>query len=814
MKNILLAFMLCFSVTSVISQTVQSSTFRGGIQDYANLQELRNTLVVPKKGDKVFVLSSKLYYVWESLSTVNDDGDLVIKQNNLLTGRFINYTKNFTLAEKAKLNALSLTVVDLTPYATKQNPTFIGNRVILESPTPTIMMRNTLSNADINAIEVSQNQEVKIANGAIIAQGNGGSNTIYVQNNNGNVGLGINLPTSKLSVNGSIGFGLNATKDLQSILDTKASLLSPVFSGTVTGINASMIGLPNVENTSDINKIVSIPVQTALNLKANQTAISNINNTSDLNKPVSTATQAGLDLKLSLSGGVLSGDISNTSTGFIRMPVGTTAQRPAFPLNGMRRYNIDTNRDEFYADGAWRNHARLDGDIFTGNHAFTGANLMVGTTINAGFRLDVNGTARFANQVIFDARIISADIMTGRIIQNVNTFRSAGEATSGIRHAFLSYTNTDNTIGSVTTPHLASSAFGTPMFAAANATQTYTNASTLFINGSPIAGTNAVIANAFSLFVNSGNSFFGGNASFTNSIGIGTTAPTHSLTLGQGNTGVVSYRTADQTVNFERVRQFWSSTDFLISSENAGTGIKRNIVIDAPIISMAGASVTATNYTATVLISTPNLSSTADNVAMGLSTRLYSTIPNALSIGTNTSTHTSGSFNPVRINPTYNQVASTASNTDLLVNRTETSIGSGVQRLLDLQVGGNSRFSVDNAGTVTLVGNITKTSPLIISAPSLIELQSNVNISNSFRVQNHLFIDGVRTLIGGNVLQNTSAILEVLSTTMGFLSPRMTTTQINAIVNPANGLQCYNTTLNTICFYNGTSWQRVTSTGM
>jgi len=53
---------------------------------------------------------------------------------------------------------------------------------------------------------------------------------------------------------------------------------------------------------------------------------------------------------------------------------------------------------------------------------------------------------------------------------------------------------------------------------------------------------------------------------------------------------------------------------------------------------------------------------------------------------------------------------------------------------------------------------------------------------------------------------NTSAILQAESTTKGFLPPRMTTTQKNAVASPATGLQIYDSTLNRPCFYNGTSW--------
>ena len=48
----------------------------------------------------------------------------------------------------------------------------------------------------------------------------------------------------------------------------------------------------------------------------------------------------------------------------------------------------------------------------------------------------------------------------------------------------------------------------------------------------------------------------------------------------------------------------------------------------------------------------------------------------------------------------------------------------------------------------------------------------------------------------------------------GVALPRLTTTQINAISLPAQGLMAYNTTLNTICFYNGSSWQKVSHANM
>jgi hypothetical protein len=56
----------------------------------------------------------------------------------------------------------------------------------------------------------------------------------------------------------------------------------------------------------------------------------------------------------------------------------------------------------------------------------------------------------------------------------------------------------------------------------------------------------------------------------------------------------------------------------------------------------------------------------------------------------------------------------------------------------------------------------------------------------------------------------TSAKLSVDSTTKGFLPPRMTTTQKNAITSPAAGLVVFDTTLMKLCVYT-TAWETITS---
>ena len=47
------------------------------------------------------------------------------------------------------------------------------------------------------------------------------------------------------------------------------------------------------------------------------------------------------------------GDVTVTSTGFVLISAGTTAQRPVSPANGQIRYNTTTSQFEGYQGGAW-----------------------------------------------------------------------------------------------------------------------------------------------------------------------------------------------------------------------------------------------------------------------------------------------------------------------------------------------------------------------------------------------------------------------------------------------------------------------------
>lgn len=65
-------------------------------------------------------------------------------------------------------------------------------------------------------------------------------------------------------------------------------------------------------------------------------------------------------------------------------------------------------------------------------------------------------------------------------------------------------------------------------------------------------------------------------------------------------------------------------------------------------------------------------------------------------------------------------------------------------------------------------------------------------------------------LLLGTTTNETTALLNMVSTSKGFLKPRMTTTQRDAITSPATGLEIFNTTTGVPNYYNGSAW---TATG-
>jgi hypothetical protein len=169
-----------------------------------------------------------------------------------------------------------------------------------------------------------------------------------------------------------------------------------------------------------------------------------------------------------------------------------------------------------------------------------------------------------------------------------------------------------------------------------------------------------------------------------------------------------------------------------------------------------------------------------------------------------------GRFAIKTASPTHDLHVNGTSRTDKLL------VNTGVDNGVDV---GQFNGSVNIAGALKSVGTHTITSSSTSDDATLTLYQSG---SNYWHIKNVApsgqlhFVRGTSTFgrinqagqwsIGQNEVANT-AILDVQSTTKGFLPPRMTTAQRNAIASPAEGLMIYQTD-NTKGWYgyNGSAW--------
>lgn len=124
--------------------------------------------------------------------------------------------------------------------------------------------------------------------------------------------------------------------------------------------------------------------------------------------------------------------------------------------------------------------------------------------------------------------------------------------------------------------------------------------------------------------------------------------------------------------------------------------------------------------------------------------------------------------------------------------------------------GGNPLLKLETDGTTQLGNETAMNARLGIKGLGATSATTSLLIQNSASNSALTIKDDLTSTFGGSVSVGAtivaSAILQADSTTKGFLPPRMTTTQINAIVSPAEGLVAFNTTISHLCCYQAGAW--------
>lgn len=169
-----------------------------------------------------------------------------------------------------------------------------------------------------------------------------------------------------------------------------------------------------------------------------------------------------------------------------------------------------------------------------------------------------------------------------------------------------------------------------------------------------------------------------------------TGVPTHALTLGSTATGIALYNTADQTTNYSRVRQYSNNTANYFLLESGGTEAARPIHLG----SNTGTGLQI--HASTTANAEPGFIRTIGSYG---ASNVKAVSFNNIFDASYTTTQTQFALRPEI------RHAAAGAYTVLLIDPTETTIGTGSKLLIDAKVNGSHRFSVDSDGKVRINGS-------------------------------------------------------------------------------------------------------------
>jgi hypothetical protein len=236
-------------------------------------------------------------------------------------------------------------------------------------------------------------------------------------------------------------------------------------------------------------------------------------------------------------GTLVSGEIQSDVTAANIYSTSISTQATAFTLGDLIHYNTKQ-----LAFGA--------GSIVNSQYGFWVQSSLTGATNNYGFfgslaaapgrwNLYMAGTANNSMRGNLGLGGISTPMAILHLAQNGATNSAAWGVASPVFQIQNNQAVTDNTTAAGATVSgvtAVSASIGRGGLTASNATAgspvTYTSAASLYIANTPGGGANTIITNPYALYINAGNSYFGGK------VGIGTKAPGSALSITGSGTGV------------------------------------------------------------------------------------------------------------------------------------------------------------------------------------------------------------------------------------------------------------------------------------
>ena len=159
----------------------------------------------------------------------------------------------------------------------------------------------------------------------------------------------------------ALGDDANFSGTVTNSLSLKANIASPTFTGNVSGITKAMVGLTNVDDTTDASKPISTAQQTALDLKANiasptftgnvsgitkaMVGLTNVDDTTDASKPISTAQQTALDLKANIASPTFTGNVSGITKAMVGLTNVDDTTDTSKPVSTAQQTALDLKQD-------------------------------------------------------------------------------------------------------------------------------------------------------------------------------------------------------------------------------------------------------------------------------------------------------------------------------------------------------------------------------------------------------------------------------------------------------------------------------------